>query len=172
MAIHVTLAAGQCARARAQCREESGARPVHAQPAGSGGPAAPPPLSPLQPPQAPSPGVPPRQHEAPPGRAEPGSPARRAPGRSPGPPSQQQVAPAGQEARAAAGRVQGRYPQRAAPAPSPLLAAAEHSEHCDREACPRAASLATRAHRHLHRVVLPAELLEADSVAATRRSAV
>lgn len=76
-------------------RDKSSALPVHAQLAGSGGPAAPPPLAPLHPPEAPSPGVSPRQHEASTGCAEPGSPARCASSCSPGPAPQQQVTAAG-----------------------------------------------------------------------------
>lgn len=118
---------------------------------GSGRPAAPPPLSPLQSPQAPRPRVPPGQHEASAGGAEPGTPTSDAPRRDPRPAPQQQVAAAGQQVRAAAGRVLGGHPQRAAPAPRALLAAPEHGEHGHREARPRAARLPARAHRHLHR---------------------
>lgn len=121
-------------------------RPARA--SGSGRPAATPPLTPLQPPQAPRPRIAPGQHEAPSGGAEPGPSA---PDRGPWPAAEQQVAAPRQQARAAAGRVPRGHPQRAAPPPRALLAAPEHCKHGHREARPRAARLAARAHRHLHR---------------------
>lgn len=67
-------------------------RPDPARPTSSCRPTAPPPLAPLQPPKTPRPRVPPWQHEAPAGGAEPGPPAPRVPCRCPRPAPQQQVA--------------------------------------------------------------------------------
>lgn len=115
--------------------------------------AAPPPLAPLKPPQAPGPRVPPRQHETSAGGAEPRPPRPCCHSRPASwPASQQKVAAARLQAWASAGCIPRRHPQRAAPAPRALLPAPEHREHRHREARPPARLLAARAHhRHLHR---------------------
>lgn len=115
--------------------------------------AAPPPLAPLKPPQAPGPRVPPGQDEAFAGGAEPRPPRPCCHSRPASwPASQQKVAAALQQAWAAAGRIPRRHPQRAAPAPRALLAAPEHRQHRHREARPPATLVAAHAHhRHLHR---------------------